>query len=154
MTDLQTSETVSMGSSTSEKVPSKVMSTAITPINATDHLLYTWKATNVTDEFFMFIYIAEIETLKKNDIREFNIYLNGDYWDGPVSPLDHTATTLFSSFFNSSSYELTIGRTQRSTLRPILNAIEIYNAKQLLQKQTDDQDGRALLFTISMYLLS
>ncbi|KAI3684215.1 hypothetical protein L6452_33436 [Arctium lappa] len=149
--DVQTSGPVSLGSSTTEKVPSKVMSTAITTTSPTNYLYYSWKSVNPSDEFYMYIHLAEIETLKSNQTREFNIYLNGYYWDGPVSPVDHTTSTLFSSFYNLSTYELKMNKTQNSTLPPIFNAIELYTAKQLLQWQTEDQDAAAIWSIKSTY---
>ena len=139
--DVQTSSTISLGPTTTQKVPSKVMSTAITSTSLTDYLFYSWKATNASQEYLMYIHLAEIETLKTADFREFNIYLNDFYWEGPISPLDHTTSTFFSSFFNASSYKLKLNRTLDSTVPPIFNAIEIYTEKQLLQRQTEDQDG-------------
>ncbi|KAD4982877.1 hypothetical protein E3N88_19548 [Mikania micrantha] len=151
ITNVQTSRPVSIGPSTKEQVPSKVMSTAIFPTNTKNDLLYTWKATSESEEFFMYIYFAEIETVKSNESREFMIYLNGVNWGGPISPVDHTTTTYFTSFFNSSSYELTIGRTQNSTLPPMYNAIELYNAIRLQQRQTEDQDATVMWSIKSTY---
>ncbi|KAJ0444840.1 putative transferase [Helianthus annuus] len=127
------------------------MSTAITPTNLTDYLYYSWTATDKTEEYLIYIYFAEIERLKRNETREFNVYLNGDYWGGPISPTDHTTSTYFTDCFNSSSYELTLVRTQNSTLPPLYNAIELYNPRSLQQLQTNDQDGRALQYTSSYY---
>nr|XP_043635952.1 probable LRR receptor-like serine/threonine-protein kinase At1g05700 [Erigeron canadensis] len=150
-TNLVTSGTVSSGPSTKEKVPSRVMSTAITIDNLTDYLYYSWEATDANTTYYMYIYLAEIEILKRNETRQFNIYLNGDHWEGPVSPLDHMTSTLYSSFFNSSSYTLAMNKTKNSTLPPILNAIELYTARQLLQWQTDDKDAAAIWSIRSTY---
>ncbi|XP_076898121.1 putative LRR receptor-like serine/threonine-protein kinase At1g05700 [Bidens hawaiensis] len=146
-----TSSPISLGPSTKEKVPSKVMSTAVTPINPTDDLLYSWKATDKTEVFIMYIHFAEIETLKSNQTREINIYLNGAYWDGPITLLDHTTSTYYTSFYNSSSYELKIARTKDSTLPPMYNAIEIYNPISLQQRQTQDQDATTMWSIKSTY---
>ncbi|KAJ9559696.1 hypothetical protein OSB04_004856, partial [Centaurea solstitialis] len=149
--DVQTSDIVSSGSLTTEDVPSKVMTTAITTASPTDSIYYTWSTVNASDMFYMYIHVAEIETLKANQTREFNVYLNGHYWSGPVSPIDHTINTVSSNFYNVSSYEIKLNKTQKSTLPPIINAIELYIAKQLLQWQTDDQDATAIWSIKSTY---
>nr|GEZ05380.1 leucine-rich repeat transmembrane protein kinase protein [Tanacetum cinerariifolium] len=79
------SSLVSAALSDRVKLPLKVMRTAITPINSTDILTYTWPA-NTTDQFVIYIHIAEVEILKSNQKREFNIQLNGDLLFGPFSP--------------------------------------------------------------------
>ncbi|PWA87672.1 leucine-rich repeat transmembrane protein kinase protein [Artemisia annua] len=149
---VHTSGTVSnLGSSTANEVPSKVMSTALTSPNLTSNILIPWTATNAADEFFIYLYIAEIETLKRNQKREFNIYLNGKYWDGPISPLNHTTTTYFIRSSNSLNINISLRQTKNSTLPPIFNAIELYNPKQLLRQQTEDLDAEAIWRTRSMY---
>ncbi|KAK1425422.1 hypothetical protein QVD17_20774 [Tagetes erecta] len=150
-TDVQTSSPVSLGSSTKEKVPSKVMSNALKLTNTTQGYMYSWKATDVTQEYFIYIYFAEIETLQINQTREFDIYINDVYWDGPISPIDHTTSTYFIIANNASSYELTLYKTQNSTLPPMVNAIELYNAVHLEQRQTEDQDATAVWSTKSTY---
>ncbi|KAJ0837707.1 putative transferase [Helianthus annuus] len=149
--DIQTSSPISLGSSTKESVPSKVMSTAVIPANPTADLFYSWTATDKTEEYFMYIHYAEIETLEGNDTREFNIYLNDAYWDGPISPIDHTTSTYFTSFYNASSYELTLRRTENSTLPTMMNAIELYNPIHLQQRQTNDKDATTMWSTKSTY---
>ncbi|KAF5761907.1 putative transferase, protein kinase RLK-Pelle-LRR-I-1 family [Helianthus annuus] len=149
--DIQTSSPISLGSSTKESVPSKVMSTAVIPANPTADLFYSWTATDKTEEYFMYIHYAEIETLEGNETREFNIYLNDAYWDGPISPTDHTTSTYFTSFYNASSYELTLRRTINSTLPTMMNAIELYNPIHLQQRQTDDKDATTMWSTKSTY---
>ncbi|GKB39550.1 leucine-rich repeat transmembrane protein kinase protein [Tanacetum coccineum] len=133
LVDLQTSGTVSnLRSSTTNEVPSKVMSTALTSRNITRDIYYPWTATDAAQEFFIYLYIAEIETLKSNQKREFNIYLNDVYWDGPVSPLDHTTTAyLIQSSKSLVNNNITLYHTDNSTLPPLFNAIEVYIPKQL-----------------------
>ncbi|GJY59066.1 leucine-rich repeat transmembrane protein kinase protein [Tanacetum coccineum] len=88
------------------------------------------KTADATEEYFVYLYIAEIETLKKKQKREFNIYLNEDYWDGPVSPLDHITSEYFTTCSSSLHYNFTLYPTDNSTLAPIYNAVELYNPKQ------------------------
>ena len=108
-------------------------------------LTYTWPA-NATDEFIIYIHIAEVEILKSNQKREFNIYLNGALLFGPFSPSTSLTTiTNQSTHTGFSSYELELKPTLDSTLPPLCNAIEIYRVKQLVQNQTQDGDGKYVL---------
>ncbi|PWA41412.1 leucine-rich repeat transmembrane protein kinase protein [Artemisia annua] len=155
LVDVHTSGTVSnLGSSTANEVPSKVMSTALTSPNVTRDIYYPWTATDANQEFFIYLYIAEIETLKSNQKREFYIYLNEVYWDGPVSPLDHTTTTYLIKSSNSLVNNITLYQTKNSTLPPLFNAIELYIPKQLRQQQTEDQDAEAIWSIKSTYGLT
>ncbi|MFS7967636.1 putative transferase [Helianthus anomalus] len=113
------------------------MSTAIIPINSTE-LYYRWNATSI-DEYIIYVHLAEVEIPESNQKREFNIY-NNEIFIGTFSPSTNITTIMLSS--NSLTYELILRQTLNSTLPPILNAIEVYTLKQLLQNQTDDQDGR------------
>ncbi|GKB69033.1 leucine-rich repeat transmembrane protein kinase protein, partial [Tanacetum coccineum] len=142
---LQTSGIISVGSTT-EQVPSKVMSTALTNPYPNGYISFPWNTTNTTEEFFIYLHIAETQTLQRNQTREFNIYLNYIHWYGPVSPLDHTTSTYLFRGSNSKRYNVSLIRTKNSTLHPIINAIELNYPKQLLQRQTEDQDGKFIIY--------
>ncbi|GJU84776.1 leucine-rich repeat transmembrane protein kinase protein [Tanacetum coccineum] len=135
------SDVVSAGPSDEEKTPLKVRSTALTPINSTNMLTYSWVA-NASDKFIIYIHIAEVEVLKSNQKREFNIYLNGAHLFGPFSPSTSLTTiTNQSTHTGFSSYEIELIPTLDSTLPPLYNAIETYTVKQLVQNQTQDRDA-------------
>lgn len=140
--NVETSGTVYSGSASTENVPSQVMSTAVTAIEATDYLYYSWNDTEATDDIFVYIHFAELETLKGNQTRKFNISLNDvAYFDEPVSPLYHTTTTYFMRCYNTST-SLTGWHRVRFVI--ILNnmifcnqnnASTIYKKKKLSQKK-------------------
>ena len=90
------------------------------------------------------MHFAEIEILKKNQKREFNIYLNGNLSYGPFSPLNHTTTTIYSTEpeVAAPTHMLLINKTKNSTLPPIINALELHILKQFPQKLTDDRDSK------------
>ncbi|KAJ0541480.1 putative non-specific serine/threonine protein kinase [Helianthus annuus] len=146
---VQASDAVSLKSFSEEQVPLKVMSTAIIPINSTE-LYHRWNATS-SDEYIIYVHLAEVEILESNQKREFNIYNNGIFI-GKFSPSTSITTIMLSS--NSPTYELILRQTLNSTLPPILNAIEVYTLKQLLQNQTDDQDAAAIWGIKSTYGLT
>ncbi|KAL8256710.1 hypothetical protein R6Q59_028751 [Mikania micrantha] len=136
--------------------PSKVMSTAITPTNTTNELNIEWKQRNTSDKFFVYLHFAELEVLEKDKKREFNIYLNGNHYFGPLSPLYQKTITVNSTTpeIVAPTYTLTINKTKNSTYHPIISALELYTLKQLPQKQTYDQDVAALWSIKSTYGLT
>ncbi|KAI3521453.1 hypothetical protein L1887_10919 [Cichorium endivia] len=148
-----TSYNVYAGLLTAFDPPSEVMSTAVVPRNPTDSFKIEWDPVNTTDKFFIYMHIAEIELLKANQIREFNIYLNGNLLYGPFSPLYLNTVTIYSTGPETVAprYTLTIYKTKNSTLPPIINAIELYTLKHLPQRQTDDRDVAAIWSIKSIY---
>ncbi|XP_059630738.1 probable LRR receptor-like serine/threonine-protein kinase At1g05700 isoform X2 [Cornus florida] len=133
--------------------PSEVMSSAIKPNVSSDSLYFSWEPVTPTDQFYIYLYFAEVQVLQKNQTREFNIYLNGQQWyKEPVSPNYLSSTTVYSTSPSSyASYELSIIKTNNSTLPPIINAMELYVVKQFLQSQTDDKDVAAMKSIKSKY---
>ncbi|KAJ0785830.1 putative transferase [Helianthus annuus] len=144
---VQTYNTVSPGAL---NIPSKVMSTAITPTISTDDIFVKLN-TIITDKYYFYLHFAEVEILKSNDTREFNIYLNGDYWYGPFSPTNTITIQSYSPRTGFSSYTFKINKTFNSTLPPLINAMEIYREKQFQLQQTDDQDAAAIWSIKSTY---
>ncbi|CAH1429666.1 unnamed protein product [Lactuca virosa] len=136
--------------------PSAVMSTAITPRYPMESFRIGWTPDNATDKFLIYTHFAEIEILKKNQTRQFNIYLNGSLWYGNFSPKNHTTTTIYSTEpeIVVPTYTLTINKTKNSTLPPIINALEVYVLKQLPQRQTNDRDAAAMWSIKSTYIIT
>ncbi|KAL8256709.1 hypothetical protein R6Q59_028750 [Mikania micrantha] len=155
-TYLYTLDKVYSGLFTTIDPPSEVMSDAITPKYPKESFKINWSPDNTSDKFFMYMHFAEIEILKINQKREFNIYLNGNLSYGPFSPLNHTTTTIYSGKpeITAPTYTLTINKTKNSTLPPIINALELYTLKKLPQNQTYDQDATALWSIKSNYKIN
>ncbi|XP_031483259.1 senescence-induced receptor-like serine/threonine-protein kinase [Nymphaea colorata] len=127
--------------------PSVVMQTALVNPNSSNGIL--WNPSNLPNNsyFYMSIHIAEIQKLKNNQTREFNITLNSEDWYTNEKPRYLTAETIFST----SSYLLPSGinkvellPTERSSLSPIINAIELYTVKSLSSSLTNKGDVDAL----------
>ncbi|PWA87298.1 leucine-rich repeat transmembrane protein kinase protein [Artemisia annua] len=155
-TRLYTLDEVNSGLFTTIDPPSDVMNDAISPKYPQESLRLNWNPINATDRFFVYMHFAEIEILKKNQKREFNIYLNGNLSYGPFSPLNHTTTTIYSTEpeIASPTYMLLINKTKNSTLPPIINALELHILKQFPQKLTDDRDTAAIRSIKSIYSLT
>ncbi|GKC15563.1 leucine-rich repeat transmembrane protein kinase protein [Tanacetum coccineum] len=118
------------------------MTSAITPIYPSHQLELSWPPVDATDKIFLYVYFAEIENLKSNQTREFEIYLNGKSWNQPIDLLDYPTLSINSREpeMVAPNYTLRITRTENSTLPPIINALVIYTLKQIPQRQTDDRD--------------
>ncbi|XP_057976108.1 putative leucine-rich repeat receptor-like serine/threonine-protein kinase At2g19230, partial [Malania oleifera] len=132
--------------------PSKVMQTAFTSLNNSKSFRLYWKPDDPTSKIYFYLYFAEIELLKANQSREFNLYLNGNLWYGPVVPNYLYTNTIYSSSPETGSeYSITLNQTANSTLPPLVNAIEIYMVKQLFQSETTRAEVDAVVNIKSTY---
>ncbi|KAJ9692167.1 hypothetical protein PVL29_011306 [Vitis rotundifolia] len=121
------------------KPPSKVMATAVTPADERYPLEFHWNLDNSTRQFYVYMHFAEVEELQSNQLRELYVSLNGWFLTPePIVPGRLVPHTGFSTHSISASSELSLSifKTHRSTLPPILNALEIYEIKQLFQSST------------------
>ncbi|OIT28598.1 PREDICTED: putative leucine-rich repeat receptor-like protein kinase At2g19210 [Nicotiana attenuata] len=106
----------------SYKVPSAVMSTAMTP------LYFQLTPGNISDKYYIYMHFAEVEELLGTQTREFNIYINDNLFYGPLSPAYLSTTTVYTLTPGSGyeRYDIVINSTVTSTLPPLINALEIY----------------------------
>jgi hypothetical protein len=126
------------------KPPAIVMSTAATPVNVRAPLQLYWNADNVNDQYYLYLHFNEVEKLATNETRAFNSKVNGELLYGPEIPAYQSVDTIFSKrpFTGATSYEITLSKTESSTLPPILNAIEVYKVKDFSQSETQQDDGK------------
>nr|KYP58350.1 putative LRR receptor-like serine/threonine-protein kinase At1g51880 family [Cajanus cajan] len=125
----------------SYKLPAIVMSTAVTPVNASDPLVIRWEPDDETEQFYVYMHFTEIQVLAKNEIREFNITQNGDPWYQKFSPRYRGVNTLCSvSAISGKEIAYSLEKTKNSTLPPIINAIEIYRVIDFSQSDTHQGD--------------
>ncbi|KAL6335306.1 hypothetical protein AAG906_029547 [Vitis piasezkii] len=149
---LNTSRTIDTDDDNKLQLPSIVMSTAVKPLNTMEPLKFSWESTDPTSKLYIYLYFAEVEELQLNESREFNIFLNGNLWHGPLTPESFEATAIYRiSSSISEKFEFSIYKTNNSTLPPIINALEVYLVKQLLQSQTDQKDVDAIMNIKSLY---
>ena len=128
------------------------MSTAATPINDSASLNFYWEPEDATSKYYIYMHFAEVVKLKANQSRSFNVILNGTHWYGPYVPEYLWTFTLYSKYALPSTggkYVFSLVKTENSTLPPIINAIEIYSVKNLLQSETDQEDGMFFHTSIS-----
>ncbi|KAM1189790.1 hypothetical protein ACFX2J_025426 [Malus domestica] len=149
-TQLATSHTVDAESHNDYQVPSIVMRSASTPLD--DTMDFYWNDTDASTQYYIFIHFAELQLLKANQSRSFNITLNGDHWYGPDAPAYLSTTTVYSSSASTGgNYSFSFVQTENSTLPPILNAIEVYRLIDLSQPETDTDDASAITNIKSTY---
>ena len=136
--------------------PSVVMSSAATPINlGTSHLNIYWEATIldssiVSKEFYAYMYFVEVQKLKANQSRAFDVIFNGKLWSKNLVPDSSNVTTLSSVsplISTNGIYNFTFVKLENSILPPIINAFEIFALVDFSQSETDQDDGMQLKFT-------
>ncbi|OMO66474.1 hypothetical protein COLO4_30552 [Corchorus olitorius] len=129
-----------------------IMSTANTPINVSQPIIFYWEPTDSTAKYFVYMHFAEVEELKPNEIREFNVSYNGEVLYGSFEPKYLYTDTLYTTVpVSGDSIEFWLERTNRSTLPPILNGLEIFMAKDFSQSQADSKDVDAIMDIKSKY---
>jgi hypothetical protein len=127
------------------ELPAVVMNTAVTSVNHDTPLKFAWAANNVNDQYYLYMHFNEVEELAANETRVFNISVNDKFWYGPVAPIYRTPyTTIFSltPLPSAQTYQISLSKTENSTLPPILNAIEVYQVKNFSQSETEQEDGK------------
>ncbi|KAK2654556.1 hypothetical protein Ddye_014412 [Dipteronia dyeriana] len=125
------------------QIPQILMRSAATPKNVSKPMQFAINTLDTTSKLFVYMHFAELEVLLPKQSRQFNISWNGQYLHGPVVPNYLAATTVYSTNVMSGEhgrYEFSIYKAEKSTLPPILNAIEFYTVKQLVQSETDQVD--------------
>nr|WAP48841.1 malectin leucine-rich repeat receptor-like kinase 1a [Medicago truncatula] len=122
--------------------PAIVMSSALTPVNASDPLELYWNADNGNDQYYLYMHFNEVENLAPNETRAFNIRVSDTFWHGPVIPIYRKVKTIYSTtpLTGGTRYPISLFKIENSTLPPIVNAIEIYKVKDFSQPETKQDD--------------
>ncbi|XP_058006438.1 LRR receptor-like serine/threonine-protein kinase IOS1 isoform X2 [Hevea brasiliensis] len=132
--------------------PSSVMTTAVTSTNATEPLSFSIGIEGSASQYYTYMHFAEIAILQANQSREFDVYLNGQKWYGPIFPRYLSTNTIFTrSALNGGKFQFSLNKTGDATLPPLINAIEIYTVLELLQPQSDQEDVDAIMNIKSAY---
>ncbi|XP_020886019.1 leucine-rich repeat receptor-like serine/threonine-protein kinase At2g14510 [Arabidopsis lyrata subsp. lyrata] len=154
-TQINTTRNVS-GFSYGYNPPQDVIKTAAIPTNVSEPLTYTWNLKSSDDESYAYLYFAEIQQLKANETREFKIVANGvDYIS--YMPWKFEAETLYNPAplkCQGGLCRVQLSKTPKSTLPPLMNAIEIFSVIQFPQSETDTDDVIAIKDIQSTYQLS
>nr|VDD32755.1 unnamed protein product [Brassica oleracea] len=137
--------------------PKKALATAAIPSNLSAPLTVSWTPEKHGDQYYLYSHFAEIQDLHANDTREFDVLWNGAVTVEAFVP----SKLLIDTFMNKSpetcdggkcSYQLI--KTSKSTLPPLLNALEIYTVIQFPRSETDENDVVAIKDIETAYGLS
>lgn len=102
------------------QLPYVVMSTASTSTNDNASMDFGWEGPDKTTRYNVYLHFAELQVLKANQPRSFNIFLNGKHCFGQFSPEYLSTTTVSvhvsSSILNGLNYTFSLSkpRTQLS----------------------------------------
>ena len=126
--------------------PEVALATAATPTDANAPLTIEWtNSENPDEQYYVYRHFAEIQDLRANDIREFNMLWNGVAMSpDPEIPTKLEVNTIYSQsprICDEGKCNFQLIRTNRSTLPPLLNAFEVYTVIQFPQSETNESDG-------------
>ncbi|KAJ0236102.1 LRR receptor-like serine/threonine-protein kinase [Hirschfeldia incana] len=138
---INTSRPVIAGNNNSYNLSSSVMSTALTPTNATNPITMIVENSDPTVRYFVYMHFAEVEdlSLTPNQTREFQIRINGETI-AEFSPKYLQSDTFVLKPESQTDIRFTLERTAKSTLPPLINALEIYIANTYSQSLTSQED--------------
>ncbi|CAN6993763.1 unnamed protein product [Brassica oleracea var. botrytis] len=153
----QISTTLDAGRPNSYDPPKDALKNAATPTNASGPLTIRWSSANPDAQYHLYAHFSEIQDLQANETREFNMFWNGDFFYGPLTPLKFGTNTIFSKSSRTcdeGKCSVQLIRTNRSTLPPLLNAFEVYTVIQFPLSETDKSDVNAIRSIATNYELS
>ncbi|XP_056866280.1 receptor-like protein kinase At3g21340 isoform X2 [Raphanus sativus] len=127
--------------------PQIVMASASTPISTFWPWNFTWSLPSSTTQFYVYLHFAEIQTLKPLDTREFKVTMNGKLAYERYSPRMLATETIF--FSQPQQCEggkciLELTKTPKSTLPPLINALELFTVIDFPQLETNQDDVVAI----------
>ncbi|KAL0788302.1 hypothetical protein Bca101_004548 [Brassica carinata] len=135
---------LNVNASNSYKPPQIVMASASTPISTFWPWNFTWTLPSSTTQFYVYLHFAEIQTLKSLDTREFQVTMNGKLAYERYSPKMLATETIFFSTpqqCEGGKCILELTKTLKSTLPPLINALELFTVIDFPQLETNQDDG-------------
>lgn len=143
--EVTTTLNITVNNSNGLPLPQGVMATGAKPLNEKETLNMTWNVEPPTAKSYAYMYFAELQTLRANDKREFDMTLNGRYLLGRYSPKLLQAETIKINTepnqCDGGECLLQLVKTLNSTLPPLLNAMEVFTEIDFSQVETNDDDG-------------
>ncbi|CAA7017638.1 unnamed protein product [Microthlaspi erraticum] len=123
--------------------PKLALGTAATPSNKSLPLEISWYTTPPTVAVYLYLHFAEIQALRANETREFDIFFNGSSNISAFSPpkLEQHTLTLPPVLCPGGICTLRLVRTKKSTLPPLINAMEGFNIIEFPSTETNPSDG-------------
>ncbi|KAI4980039.1 hypothetical protein ZWY2020_016792 [Hordeum vulgare] len=129
-------------------VPSSVMQNAAT-VNSS-RIDFSWNpsdpSVNISSKYFFIFYFAELQNVRSNAVRQFDIIINNKTWNKqPYTPTFQVTDYFFGILHGMENYSVSLVATKNATLPPILNGMEIYLVKPITAVATDPGDARAMM---------
>ncbi|XP_010473989.1 PREDICTED: probable LRR receptor-like serine/threonine-protein kinase At2g28960 isoform X1 [Camelina sativa] len=151
---------LNVNSSSPYELPQEVISKAVINKNVTETLSFDWYVNNREDQAFIYLHFAEIQTLRENDTREFDIIWKGN--DGNITNAAYRPPKLqLETLYNTSPMKcrfmqctVELAMTKSSTLPPMVNAIEAYQVIEFLDAETNPEDVAAVQNVRATYELT
>ncbi|CAH8357031.1 unnamed protein product [Eruca vesicaria subsp. sativa] len=139
--------TLNVTSSSPFAVPDAVSRSGISPTNSSRKLSFYASPEQESGKINVYFHFAEIQVLKANDIREFDIFLDDTIIRKAYTPKVLQSETIYNISPQqciSSSCDLDLIQTQRSTLPPLINAIEAFEVLEFPYAETNQNDDDKL----------
>lgn len=138
--------TLNVNTSNGFDPPQGAMASAATYVNDNGTWDIPWNMEDSTTRFHIYLHFAEIQTLLANETREFSVLLNGNEFSKPFSPKMLGIVTMITQPKSTLRCEsgaclLQLVKTTKSTLPPLLNAMEIFTVVELPQPETNQDEG-------------
>lgn len=138
--------TLSVNTSNGFNPPQDAMASAATYVNDDGTWDIPWISEDSTTQFHIYLHFAEIQTLLANETREFNVLLNGNVFYGSYSPKKLSTETMSTDSKSPERCErgiclLQMVKTRKSSLPPLLNAMEIFTVVEFPQSETYQDEG-------------
>ncbi|CAA7017678.1 unnamed protein product [Microthlaspi erraticum] len=155
--ETEVNTTLSVRSSSPFQVPEAVSTSGISPENATKPLRFLLSLEDDSDRVNVYFHFAEIQSLSSNDTREFDIELEDHIVQSAYSPTMLQSDTKYNLSPQKCSFGLCyldLVRTSRSTLPPLINAIEAFKVVEFPYAETNPNDVAAMKDIQAIYGLS
>ncbi|KAJ4787490.1 Leucine-rich repeat protein kinase family protein [Rhynchospora pubera] len=124
-TDISTTSAVQPDSYSA--TPSLVMQTASTSSSTERTLSFSWSYDNQSSVCLVILHIFEIQDIPRTDFREFDILQDGDTTSkSSFNPSKLDTEPFVYTDTGDTKYNVSLQATSKSTLPPLLNAIEVY----------------------------
>ncbi|XP_045085680.1 probable LRR receptor-like serine/threonine-protein kinase At1g05700 isoform X1 [Aegilops tauschii subsp. strangulata] len=132
-------------------VPSSVMQNAAT-VNSS-RIDFSWSpsdpSVNISSKYFFIFYFAELQNVRSNAVRQFDIIINNKTWNKQPYTPTFQVTDYFSGILHGmENYSVSLVATKNATLPPILNAMEMYLVKPITMVATDPGDAARAMMAI------
>ncbi|XP_023645284.1 leucine-rich repeat receptor-like serine/threonine-protein kinase At2g14510 isoform X2 [Capsella rubella] len=138
-------------------LPQDVIRTAAIPTNDREPLIFSWSLESSDDETYAYIYVADIQQVRSNETREIEIVANGKVIFSPIRPKKFEVEMLTNTVplkCEGGVCRVQLSKTPRSTLPPLMNALEIFTAIDFPQSETNQTDVSAIKKIDSAYGLN